>query len=110
MMDIVPANGVVPGRIIWLHFLDHEVLRLYRIPPSHQRMRVRRYVDALVRAALLVCEEFVLLPAAAAFETPYADAVLEDFAPFTERQRLRPTGGALTSEDFREKKAQQGGD
>ncbi len=92
-------------RRLWVHLLDHEVLRFHALRPDAPVV-VARAADAL-RVSLMACRESVVLPASSFFETPALRTLVAGIPRFVDAGRVRLIGSTRSIGEFREHKQQQ---
>jgi predicted nucleotide-binding protein len=66
---------------VLLHFLNREIGSLYEIRERFSRTEIHQHYLVLVRAATLVSDSGVIIPAASLFEVPDIEQLLQDTKP-----------------------------
>lgn len=97
------------GDRFFLHYLDHEVIELFGLERQYNAKQLLGEFDRLARLALMLCSEYVVLPAASLVETQYGYRIAKRYQAFITLGFLRFSGKAYSAEEFIDKKQAQYG-
>jgi hypothetical protein len=90
--------------VIWLHFLDHDVLELFKLRRLYNPRELYARLSWFTSIACLFARDYVAIPAALFIETELGVPILESHAPFVEAGVIRATGNALHVFEYHEKR------